>query len=125
MVSPSNHGGGAAARYVDSVYGGTFKPTQNQVAVSLQAVAVRQANPNCVSLTITNTGVTNITLSNIPGTVSGQGILLLGNGATMTLNCAEDAESPTFPWYAISDVAGGSVNVWESEQAFDTPVSKA
>lgn len=116
MDTPTPKVGGAAARYVNRVFGGIFKPVQNQVNVGVAPVLVRNTNPNAVVLVITNTGTTNITLTSAPGTVSGQGILLLGNGASMELNVEQDGELVTFPWYAVSDLAGGSVNVFESEE---------
>jgi hypothetical protein len=73
-------------------------------------------NPNRISLLVTNNGATNITLTNDPGIVTGEGVLLLGNGATMGLKLIDDGDSVASQWYAIGDAAGGLLSVWESLQ---------
>lgn len=116
---------GVASRIAARELGGIFAPRQSQVAVGLAAVPAVFADPNRISLVVTNNSANNITLSNSPGPTAGQGILLLGNGAVMSLNFKNDGDSVTAPWYAISDLAGGSINVWESVQVSQTDKSGA
>jgi hypothetical protein len=106
--------GGAVSRYCEREYGAQFTSRETPVAVG-----VTKANPvpyddNRIALLVTNTGTTNITMTRDPNVVSGVGVLLLGNGSNMSLNAREDANAVAGQWYAISDVAGGSVFVEET-----------
>lgn len=102
---------GAASRFAQREYGGLFGPVETEVAVGIAAVIAAEQDPDAISLLITNTGTTIITLSTRVGVVSGVGVLLLGNGATLTLNVREDGDTVGMRWNAISALAGGSLHV--------------
>lgn len=105
---------GAISQRIARDFGGIFQPQPSTVAVGIAQVQAMLGNPNRASYTLTNVGTTNITLGFAPGLVSGSGILLLGNGATFTANWQEDADMVIYPIWAISDVAGGSLFIVES-----------
>lgn len=113
-----NKGVGAASRYARREYGADFRTRSAQVAVGVAAVPLLPYDPNRISYVLTNNGTTTITLSRDPGVVSGQGPLLLGNGATLSSNAMEDGNAVAFGWYAISDLVGGSVN---TEEVIESP----
>lgn len=112
---------GAASRAALQQLGGIFTPKETTVAVDTTAVAAVSSDPNRIALTVTNTGTTNITLSTNPSVISGVGLLLLGNGASMTLNWRDDADTVAAGFYAIGDLAGGSLHVFESVESFQMP----
>lgn len=105
---------GAAVRFSESEYGGQFTELETVVPVGTAKVVALQDNYNRISYIITNTGTTNITLRRDAGIVSGVGVLLLGNGATIDSNAMEDGSSVGRGWYAISDLAGGSLFIEET-----------
>jgi hypothetical protein len=105
---------GAAQRFVEQEYGGTFTQRESTVAVGTVRVPAVPTDYNRTTLNITNTGVTNITLARDPGVVSGVGILLLGNGSSIELTARDDGAGVALQWYAVSDLAGGSLFVEET-----------
>jgi hypothetical protein len=109
---------GAASRYSQREYGGVFQPRETTVAVGVTQVEALRNDPNRIGLLITNTGTTNITLARNAGIVSGVGILLLGNGASLALSVMEDGDIVQNGFYAISDLAGGSLFIEETVEAF-------
>lgn len=116
---------GAAARAAIRELGGIFQPQESTVAVGVATVPAVPYNPNRIGLVVTNNGVTNITLRSQPDVISGVGLLLLGNGATMRLNWRDDGDVVASPFYAVSDVAGGALHVYQMIEAFQTKVPVA
>lgn len=110
---------GAASRAAQKELGGIFRPRETAVPVGTTQVSAAPYDSNRIGLVITNTGTTNITLSTQTGVVAGVGLLLLGNGAVMSLNYKDDADLVAAQFYAIGDVAAGSLHVFEMVQAFE------
>lgn len=109
---------GAAAKLATADFGGIFTTRDSVVAVGAAAIAAVQPDPNRIGLVLFNIGTTNLTLRPGAVVVSGQGILLLGNGANFSLNIRDDADIPAAGFYAISDLGGGLLYVLEFVQAF-------
>lgn len=109
---------GPASRFARRELGGIFQPGGVAVPVDAASIEVVPYNPNRIGLLITNTGTTNITLRRESPVVSGVGILLLGNGATLSLNYKDDGDAVCFQFYGIGDAAGGSLYVESILQAF-------
>lgn len=109
---------GAASRLAQKTLGGIFQPLTSVVAVGVGAGKVIGANPNRITLVIVNAGTTTITLSPNPAVVSLQGIILVSQGSSMSLDYQKDADIPSVEWYGISSAIGGSVFVFEEVQAF-------
>lgn len=109
---------GAASRAAQRALGGIFTYQPTVVPVGLAAVVACPYNPNRVTLQIINVGTTVITLTPSAGPTSGTGILLLTNGSSVTLNYQEDADLPASAFYAVGNLAGGSLYVLEGVQAF-------
>lgn len=109
---------GAASRAAQRELGGIFVPRESVLAVDLATVPVVGYNADRIGLVVMNIGTTNITLRTTSPITLGQGILLLGNGAQMTLNWHDDVDIVAQPWYAIGDIAAGSLFVFEMVRAF-------
>lgn len=111
---------GAASRAAIRELGGIFRPQRSVVSVGILQVLAVPYNPNRIGLVVVNAGTTNITLDSEPGIVAGTGLLLLGNGAVMSMNMRDDADVVSAAFYAIGDIAAGSLFVFEEVQTGQT-----
>lgn len=109
---------GPASRFAMREYGGIFNAEEVAVPVGVAPVVVVPNDPRCIGVIIINTGTTNITLARGSPVVSGVGVLLLGNGASLSLTARDDGDVTAQAWNAVSDLAGGSVYVQRTIQAF-------
>lgn len=109
---------GAASKWAARELGGIFQPKETEIAVGTTAVLAVPSDNNRIGFVLTNDGVSNITLSADPAIVSGTGLLLLGNGSRLAMNYRDDLDGVAGLFYAISDLAGGSLHLFELVQAF-------
>lgn len=111
--------GGAAADFAQRNFGGVFETKTRVVSVGTGTVAVLANDANRIGYQIFNIGVTDITANFFAPVVTGEGLLLLGNGAHISAGVRDDANIPGLGLFAISDAAGGSLFVAEFVQAFE------
>ncbi len=104
----------AALEFTRARFGGNTAIRERSVAVDAAQVVVLPNDPDRLAWNITNTANTNITLSFLSPISEGDGMLLLGNGATADSDVDVEGMTTTAELLAISDVAGGRLRVVET-----------
>lgn len=89
-------------------FGGDFEETDGVVDVDAAAILIARNDPECVALTIINTGTDDVYLApnNKVSTAAG---IELNPGGSLSLTVRDDATLPTREWWAIGASAGQTV----------------
>lgn len=104
----------AARRFTAKRFGAYTRPETTQAPVGVTPVLIKRGNPNDLLVNISNSGTTNISLSYRPNVAFGEDFLLIGNGASFVSRVDLDGDLVTYPIYAVSSAAGGSVSIIET-----------
>lgn len=98
----------APVLYLRDAFGGDFEEMDAGVAVGTAGVQVTPNDPEACSLTIINTGSTNIALAPNNQVSLAAGIILFPGGS-LSLQVQYDMTLPSREWWAIGSAAGGSL----------------
>lgn len=92
----------AVVEYLRSLYKGDFAEVDGQVTVETVATRIVKSDPEAVALTLVNLGVNDIFLtpSNLPSSTNG--ILIAGNGGSVSMQVPDDYTLPSKEWYGIA-----------------------
>lgn len=104
---------GAAAEFVASNFGGGFVVRDNVIAVGLVPVVVAPNDPDRVALVVVNIGAVAVTINYRENITLNQGIVLLDNGSTYSVNVRDDAILPAWMHAALSSGVGSTLFVVE------------
>lgn len=106
--------GGAAREFSRERFGGSLRIVESFVDIDTATVIAVRQDPDRVALLVTNVATTALTFSFRSPVTIGDGILLLGNGDTLTLNVERDGDTTAWRVFAIGNAAGGRIHVIET-----------
>lgn len=111
MPHPFN---GAVAQWLDANLFGGYVERRRVVSVGTSAVRVLPNNPERILAVVVGLTTDTYTLDFQEGLASLTGIILPGQGATLTLLYLEDGPLCTREWQGICSAVGGSLFVLEA-----------
>lgn len=106
--------GGAARRFSAERFGGSLRILEAFEDVGTETVIAVKQDPDRVALLVTNIGSTQLTFRFRSPVTAGEGILLPGNGDTLSLDVERDGDTVAWRLFGISAVAGGRIHVVET-----------
>lgn len=106
--------GGAARRFSVERFGGSLRILEAFVDIDTETVVAVQQDPDRVALLVTNVGTTQLTFRFRSPVLTGEGILLLGNGDSLGLNVENDGDTVAWRLFGISDAINGRIHVVET-----------
>ena len=101
----------APYQFISKQVPGQYQASVNSITVGVGPTVVAKSDPERMSLAIMNIGGTAIYISPTLDVSTTKGLLLLASGGVFVANYLDDLMLQALPWYAVSDVAGGTVCV--------------
>lgn len=99
----------ALDRVLARLYGGHTREDATSIAVGLTRVTASERDPERVTLVFMNLGTTVIFVAPTPLVSTTLGFRLGPSGGLVAMDVWEDAHAPTLEWFAIGDLAGGTL----------------
>ena len=105
---------GAVEKALQVRFGGLCSYRKRAVAVGVAQVVAAPNDPERMALLFVNLGATQIYVAPGIGVTALAGIRLGPNGGGVSLDTYEDAVLPAVEWFAIGDLAGGTLWILET-----------
>lgn len=100
---------GAAAQYIQEVYGGAYEETDGDVSVGTSPTKIVGNDPDALALTIINLGANTVYLRPANNPSSTAGIQINASGGSISLTVRDDLTLPGREWWGIADTAASDV----------------
>lgn len=100
---------GAVNQFLEKKFGGPIRAEKDLLVVGITEVEAAVRDPERVSLTFVNLGLTTLFLSPLGQASVTEGIRLFPSGGLVSISIDEDAILQAVRWVTIGDAVGGSL----------------